>query len=43
MKNHRAGGKTPACSEVAATSLAGPEDTGGALRDAFSRALGSEG
>jgi PRTRC genetic system protein C len=43
MKNHDAGGKTPSYPEIATASLAGPEDTGDALRYTFSRAIGSKG
>jgi PRTRC genetic system protein C len=43
MKNYYAGGKTPSYSEIATATLAGPEDTGDALRYTFSRAIGSKG
>ena len=43
MKNTYAGGKTPSYPEIATASLAGPEDTGGAIRYTFSRAIGSKG
>jgi PRTRC genetic system protein C len=43
MKNGHAGGKTPSYPEIATAALAGPEDTGGALRYTFSRAIGSKG
>jgi PRTRC genetic system protein C len=43
MKNTHAGGKTPSFPEIATATLAGPEDTGGALRYTFSRAIGSKG
>jgi len=34
---------TPSYPEIATASLTGPEDTGGALRYTFSRAIGSKG
>ena len=34
---------TPSYPEIATASLAGPEDTGDALRYTFSRAIGSKG
>ena len=34
---------TPSYPEIATAALAGPEDTGGALRYTFSRAIGSKG
>jgi PRTRC genetic system protein C len=34
---------TPSFPEIATASLAGPEDTGDALRYTFSRAIGSKG
>ncbi len=34
---------TPSFPEIATATLAGPEDTGGALRYTFSRAIGSKG
>ena len=43
MKNLNAGTKTPSYPEIATASLAGPEDTGDALRYKFSRAIGSKG
>ena len=43
MKNTYAGGKTPTHPEIATATLAGPEDTGDALRYTFSRAIGSKG
>ena len=43
MKKPYAGGKTPSYPEIATASLAGPEDTGDALRYTFSRAIGSKG
>ena len=43
MKNTHAGGKTPSYPEIATASLAGPEDTGDALRYTFNRAIGSKG
>ena len=43
MKNPRAGEKTPSDPEIATASLAGPEDTGDALRYTFSRAIGTKG
>jgi len=43
MKNTYAGGKTPSYPEIATGTLAGPEDTGDALRYTFSRAIGSKG
>jgi PRTRC genetic system protein C len=33
----------PSFPEIATATLAGPEDTGGALRFTFSRAIGSKG
>jgi PRTRC genetic system protein C len=43
MRNTHAGRKTPSYPEIATASLAGPEDTGGALRYTFNRAIGSKG
>jgi PRTRC genetic system protein C len=43
MKNTHAGGNTPTYPEIATATLMGPEDTGGALRYTFSRAIGSKG
>jgi PRTRC genetic system protein C len=34
---------TPSHPEIATATLVGPEDTGGALRYTFSRAIGSKG
>jgi PRTRC genetic system protein C len=34
---------TPSYPEIATATLEGPEDTGGALRYTFSRAIGSKG
>jgi PRTRC genetic system protein C len=34
---------TPSYPEIATATLAGPEDTGDALRYTFSRAIGSKG
>jgi PRTRC genetic system protein C len=34
---------TPSHPEIATATLTGPEDTGGALRYTFSRAIGSKG
>ncbi|MGO9337281.1 MAG: PRTRC system protein C [Terracidiphilus sp.] len=43
MQNHNAGGKTPSYPEIATATLAGPENTGDAIRYTFSRAIGSKG
>jgi PRTRC genetic system protein C len=43
MKNTYAGGNIPSHPEIATATLAGPEDTGDALRYTFSRAIGSKG
>ncbi|MFZ0742903.1 MAG: PRTRC system protein C [Terracidiphilus sp.] len=43
MKNLNAGTNTPSYPELATATLVGPEDTGGALRYTFNRAIGSKG